>query len=579
MEIYKRLLTYTRPYLSKIVLSLFCAVIAGGATGLSASLVKKVVDGIFMEKDQAMLVYIPLVVLVLITAKGLASFGQDYSIEYVGQQVILRLRDEIYRHIQKLSMNFFAHIQSGTLVSRLTNDVNLLQTAAASLIADAIRNVVTALALLIVIFYHHWKLAFLSLLILPFAVALVAYFGRKIRKNSHILQIKMADINNLLYEKISGIRIVKAFSAEGVEIQRFSRVLQNYLHASLYAVRIRAINSSLSEVLGGIGIAGVIWYGGYEVTQGITTPGTFATFITALLMLYEPLKRMSKFNMKIQQALAAAERVFSILDTPADVTEASDAIELLPIKDCITYNNVSFKYDDEPVLSDVNFTAEVGHVTAFVGLSGAGKTTLLSLLPRFYDPTAGAIFIDGTDIRDVTFQSLRKQIGIVTQEVILFNDTVSSNIAYGTTHYSQAEIVRAAKVANAHEFIENLPYGYDTVIGERGTRLSGGQRQRLAIARAILKNPPIIILDEATSSLDSESERLVQIAIANLMKDRTTLVIAHRLSTIKKAENIIVLDRGRIVESGIHQVLLNRGGVYSRLYETQMLGDDEDVEN
>lgn len=577
MEVYKRLLTYTRPYLSKIVLSLLCAAIAGGATGLSASLVKKVVDGIFVEKDQTMLVYIPLVVLVLITIKGLASYGQDYSIEYVGQQVVLHLRDEIYRHIQTLSLKFFSHTQSGTLVSRITNDVNLLQTAVATVVADAIRSVVTALALLIVVFYHHWKLAIISLVILPLAVAIVAYFGRKIRKNSHTLQVKMADINNLLYEKISGIRIVKAFSAEQIEIQRFSRVLQDYFRTSMHAVRIRAVNSSLSEVLGGVGIAGVIWYGGYEVTQGITTPGTFATFITALLMLYEPLKQISKFNLKIQQAVAAAERVFAILDMPPDVTEAPEAIELLPIKDCITYKNVSFQYDDEVILHNINFTAAVGHVTAFVGLSGAGKTTLLSLLPRFYDPTAGAICIDGTNICDVTFASLRKQIGIVTQEVILFNDTVANNIAYGAKHYSQEEIIQAARVANAHEFIENLPEGYQTVIGERGMRLSGGQRQRLAIARAILKNPPIIILDEATSSLDSESERLVQIAIANLMQDRTTLVIAHRLSTIKKAENIIVLDCGRIVESGTHQELLRQGGVYTRLYETQMLSNDEDA--
>lgn len=577
MEVYKRLLTYTRPYISKILLSLLCAAVAGGATGLSASLVKKVVDGIFVEKDQTMLVYIPFVVLVLITIKGLASYGQDYSIEYVGQQVVLHLRDQIYRHIQTLSLKFFSHTQSGTLVSRITNDVNLLQTAVATVIADAIRSVVTALALLIVIFYHHWKLAIISLVILPLAVALVAYFGRKIRKNSHTLQVKMADINNLLYEKISGIRIVKAFGAEQIEIQRFSRVLQDYFRTSMYAVRIRAVNSSLSEVLGGVGIAGVIWYGGYEVTQGITTPGTFATFITALLMLYEPLKRISKFNLKIQQAVAAAERVFAILDMPPDVTEASEAIELLPIKDCITYKNVSFQYDDEVILHNINFTAAVGHVTAFVGLSGAGKTTLLSLLPRFYDPTTGAIFIDGTDIRDVTFASLRKQIGIVTQDVVLFNDTVANNIAYGAKHYSQEEIIQAAKVANAHEFIENLPDSYQTFIGERGMRLSGGQRQRLAIARAILKNPPIIILDEATSSLDSESERLVQIAIANLMQDRTTLVIAHRLSTIKKAENIIVLDCGKIVENGTHQELLSQGGVYTRLYETQMLSNDEDA--
>lgn len=576
MELYKRLLAYTRPYVSKIVISLICSLIVGAASGLSALIVKDVVDEIFMNKDDVMLLYIPFVVLGLISLKGLASFGQVYSIEYVGQRVILHIRDEIFRHIQTLSLNFFSRTQTGTLVSRITNDVNLLQTAAATIIAEAIRQGVTAIALLIVVFYRHWKLALIALIALPAAVAVIAYFGRKMRKNSHTLQRKMADINNLLYEKISGIRIVKAFSAEQIEINRFSGVVSDYLTSALYAVRIRAINSSLSDVLAGIGVAGVIWYGGYEVINGITTPGTFFSFITALLMLYEPLRRLSRFNIKIQQALAATERVFDVLDTRPDVIESADAVELLPIKDCIVYKNVCFTYGDETVLHDISFTAEVGEIVAFVGLSGAGKTTLLSLLPRFYDPYAGSILVDGIDIKDVTFKSLRQQIGIVTQEVILFNDTVTTNIAYGADQYSHEEIVHAAKVANAHEFIERLPEGYHTIIGERGTRLSGGQRQRIAIARAILKNPPIIILDEATSSLDSESERLVQEAIANLMKDRTTLVIAHRLSTIQKADKIIVLDNGKISESGTHRELLAKEGIYAKLYDMQMLSDDEE---
>ena len=573
METYRRLLAYTRPYMNKIILSLICSVLVAGSTSLAALIVEPAIDKIFMEQDQAMLMYIPLAVLLIIGIKGLASFGQVYFIEYVGQHIIFTLRQKLFRHIQSLSLNFFAHTQTGTLVSRITNDVTLLQSAAATIIADAIRQGFSTIGLLVVVFYQHWRLALIALLILPVAIGFVAYIGRKMRQTSRKLQMQMADINNLLYEKISGIRIVKAFGAEEIEGRRFSDTIQHFLLLALDSVRLNAINSSLSEVLGGLGIAAVIWYGGYEVIHGITTPGTFMSFITALLLLYEPLKRISKYNIKIQHALAAADRVFEILDTEPDIQEMPNAAQLRPIQHSIEYRNVSFSYGEEPVLQNIAFTAEVGNVTAFVGLSGAGKTTLLSLCPRFYEPYEGAVLIDGTDIREVTFASLREQIGIVTQDVILFNDTVANNIAYGAQQHSREEILRAAQIANADEFIRNLPDGFQTVIGERGARLSGGQRQRIAIARAILKNPPIIILDEATSSLDSESEKLVQEAIANLMKDRTTLVIAHRLSTINKANTIIVLEHGRIVERGTHRQLLEHSGIYARLYDMQMVGD------
>jgi ATP-binding cassette, subfamily B, bacterial MsbA len=575
MESYKRLLRYSKPYMGRIVLAMICSALVGACTGLTAMIVKTVVDEIFMNRDQVMLFYIPFIVIALVGSKGLFSFGHVYLIEYVGQRVVLQLRRELYEHLHALSLRFFARHQTGLIVSRITNDVNQLQVAAASILADAIKQGGTAVALLAVVFYRHWKLALISLLVLPVAMGIVTYFGRRMRRISRTMQIKMADMNNVLYEKIAGIRIVKAFCAEHAEIERFVGVLNEYFTSALHAVQVRAITSSLSEVLGGIGVAGVIWYGGYEVIHGITTPGTFFSFMTALLLLYEPLKRLSSYNIKLQQAMAATDRVFEVLDTQPDLQESPQAVELLPIKDSITYQHVSFRYDDELVLHDISFTEEVGKVIAFVGLSGAGKTTLLSLLPRFYDPESGAILIDGADIRDVTLRSLRRQIGIVTQEIVLFNETVADNIRYGMETCSDEEVVQAARVANADEFIRQLPQGYDTVIGERGTRLSGGQRQRIAIARAILKNPPIIILDEATSSLDSESERFVQEAIANLMRDRTTLVIAHRLSTIKKADRIIVLDQGRIVETGTHQELLRNDGIYSRLYEMQFLGDTD----
>jgi len=580
MELYKRLLRYTRPYVWHILISLLCSLFVGGATSLAAMIVKNVVDEIFMSKDEVMLRYIPFMVLGLIAVQGLASFGQSYFIEGVGQRIILQFRRELFAHLQRLSLRFFAKNTTGALVSRITSDVTLLQNAVANIISDAIRQGVTATGLLVVVFYRHWQLAIIALLVLPVAMGIVTYFGRKMRHNSRSLQLKMADINHLLYEKLSGIRIVKAFCAEQLEEERFNAVITGFFTTAMHSVTIQAINGSLSEVLGGIGIAGVIWYGGYQVIRGETTPGTFFSFITALLLLYEPLKRISKYNMKIQQALAAADRVFEILDMPPDIVEVEHAVELPLIHQGIAYQHVSFKYDDDLILNDISFTAPVGQVTAFVGLSGAGKTTLLSLLPRFYDATDGEILIDETNIRQATFASLRGQIGIVTQDVILFHDTVANNIAYGAQHYALEDVIRAAKIANAHEFIERLPDGYQTLIGERGTRLSGGQRQRLAIARALLKNPPIIILDEATSSLDSESERLVQEAIANLMQDRTTLVIAHRLSTIQKANQILVLDAGKMIERGTHQELLANGGIYARLYATQMLhGEQEEADH
>jgi len=454
-------------------------------------------------------------------------------------------------------------------MSRITNDVTSIQHAVSEAVTSLLKDTFTLIFLVFVIFYRDWQLAIIAMFVFPLTIYPIAKFGEKMRRNATKTQVTMAGLTTLLQETISGTRIVKAFCMEAYENMRFARENEKLMRLALKSVSINAISSPFMEFLGGIGIAAIIFYGGYQVIHGSSTPGTFFSFLTALIMLYEPVKRLTNVNNTIQKGIAGAQRVFHILDLVPDILDREHAVDLPRIVEKIEIRNVSFSYNATPVLRNINLTIRAGEVIAFVGMSGGGKTTLVNLIPRFYDVSDGQILIDGHDIRDVTLLSLRRQIGIVTQQTILFNDTVRNNISYGSRDCSEKEIIEAARAANAHEFIQNLPEQYDTVIGEQGTRLSGGERQRISIARALLKNAPILILDEATSSLDTEAEMEVQDALERLMKGRTTLVIAHRLSTIRTADRIVVLVRGEIVEEGSHDTLLARQGEYCKLHQLQ----------
>ncbi len=571
MHLYRRLLQYVQPYWVRLVGAMACMVFVSATTAGSAYLVKPVLDDIFFQKDLGKLKLLPLVIVVLFGMKGLFSYGQSFLMASAGQRVIADLREKIYSHIQSLSLSFFTRNPTGVLMARITNDVAAVQGAVTDALTGLLRDSFTIVGLVAVVFYHNWKLAILAMIVFPLAIYPVIRFGRKLRSYSHRTQSTIGDITSILLETISGNRIVKAFGMEDYEKQRFARENRKLLGILLKSVRVQAINHPLMEILGGLGMAGIVFYGGYNVIQGTATPGTFFSFLAALLMLYEPAKRLSNINNTVQQGLAAASRIFEVLDTRPEISDPPEARPLQPIAEGIVYQEVSFKYEDDWVLRNINLRIKVGEMIAIVGASGGGKTTLVNLLPRFYDVTSGKVLIDGVDIRDVTVKSLREQIGIVTQQTILFNDSVRNNIAYGKIGEPLEEIVKAAEAAYAHNFIMNLPKGYDTGIGEQGVKLSGGERQRISIARALLKNAPILILDEATSSLDSESEIEVQKALERLMQDRTTLVIAHRLSTIRKAERIVVISNGGVVEEGTHETLLEKDGEYRKLYLLQFI--------
>ena len=555
-----------------------CMLVVGVTTSALAFLVKPALDEIFLKRNADMLKLIPLAVIGIYLVKGTCNYFQTVLMNFIGQRIVADLRAELYRKIQLQSLAFFTKHPTGVLMSRITNDVGYIQGAVSEAVTALLKDSFTLLCLVVVIFYRDWQLAIVAMFVFPLAVYPIAKFGQKMRQIATRAQVTLGSLTSLLQETISGTRIVKAFGMEAHENKRFSVENERLFRLSLKSISINAVSSPFMEFLGGLGISAIIFYGGYQVIHGQSTPGTFFSFLTALIMLYEPVKRLTNVNNTIQQGIAGAERVFSIMDLVPEIRNRPDAVPLPRISREIEIRNVTFRYEEAPVLKNITLRIRTGEAVAFVGMSGGGKTTLVNLIPRFYDVTTGMILIDGQDIRNVTVESLRGQIAIVTQQTILFNDTVRNNIAYGDISKTEDQIVEAAKAAHAHDFILRLPKGYETVIGEQGTKLSGGERQRISIARALLKNAPILILDEATSSLDSEAEIEVQDALENLMKGRTTLVIAHRLSTIRNADRIIVLVNGEIREEGTHETLLSRHGEYSRLYNMQFMENGRNAE-
>jgi subfamily B ATP-binding cassette protein MsbA len=566
---HRRLLLLVKDQWIKLALAMACMLVMAGANSAIPFLIKPVVDDVFINKDVRMLKLIPIAVIVIYLLLGLATYFQAYLMNYVGQNIIRRLRDSLYDRIQDLPISFFQREKTGVLMSRVTNDVNVIKNMVSSAVATSLKDFFTIVGLTFVIFYRDWKMALIAIVVLPMAWFPIVVLGRKVRRVTTGTQEAMADLTSSLHETFAGNKIIKAFGMEAYEKKQFFKKTLNLFKLEVKTIRFKALSSPIMEFLGGFGIAIVIWYGGSKVIAGTSTAGNFFSFMAAVIWLYGPVKKLTKLNNVIQQGLAGADRVFDILETESDIQESPDPVEVKRGPHRIVFKNVYFKYDDTMVLKNINLNVRVGEILAFVGMSGGGKTSIVNLIPRFYDVSKGSVFIDDVDIRDASISSLRDQIAIVTQEPILFNDTVSKNIAYGNQNASDEDIKNAARAAYAYEFIQNFSDGFETNIGELGGRLSGGEKQRICIARALLKDAPILILDEATSSLDTESETLVQKALENLMKGRTTFVIAHRLSTVAIADNIAVVVDGRIVEEGKHEELMARKGEYFKLYQMQ----------
>jgi subfamily B ATP-binding cassette protein MsbA len=575
LGLFRRLFAYTRPYRGRLLLSWVATAGYAASGALLVSQMKPIFDkALFAGEEVGRL---SVTILVLYAIKGVSAYFSTTLVADAGQHAVTDLRNTLYQHVLGQSFAFLGRSSTGTLMSHITTDVEKIQAAVSELAGDLLKEGLTIVGLLAVLFYMDWRLALLSLVGMPLALHPLFRLGQRLRASNETSLRRWRDISEILQETISGFRVVKAFRMEKFEIGRFRRASARLLNVNMRITRTTAILPPLMEFVGGIAMVGALLYGSFAIQEGYLTTGAFVAFLTALFAMYTPIKRLSRVNATLQAALAAGSRVFEVLDRHDEVPEADKAVVLPRMKGEIEYRSVGFRYSDGPgsILRNVSFVARPGEVVAIVGTSGAGKTTLVNLLPRFYDVTDGAVLIDGIDVRQATLGSLRRQVGLVTQETVLFNDTVFANIAYGLEGVDPAEVESAARAAFAHDFILDLRRRYDTVIGERGSRLSGGQKQRIAIARALLKNPPILILDEATSALDAESERLVQSALANLMEGRTTLVIAHRLATVRDADRIVVLDGGEVREVGRHEELLRReGGIYNRLHDLQFVAEE-----
>ncbi|SFT61884.1 ATP-binding cassette, subfamily B, MsbA [Selenomonas sp. GACV-9] len=570
MKNYKRLLQYMRPYLKQLFLAIVCIIVAAGCNLYLPWIIKDMIDKVLAEKDMMMLNVICVGIVVVFLIRGIFYYGQSYLVSYIGQKVIIDVREVMFRKFQRMPMAYFDKHQTGETMSFITNDVAAIQSA----LVDQLIEMVTEGSILIgsiaMMIYLDWKLSLLTLVVIPLVGQAMKIFGRKIKRNGTVIQERMADITSLLQESISAIRVVKSFVREKYETDRFQRQNQLNFQAAMKNVQLTSLLTPTVEFLAAVSVTFIVWFGGYEVVNNEMTAGALVAFLTYAVNLANPVKRLSRVYGNLQRAMAAVDRVFAVIDLEEPIHDKPDAKPLPEITGEVKLDKVTFEYKKGvPALSDVSLEAKPGQMIAFVGPSGAGKSTIANLIPRFYEITEGAISIDGQDIRDVTVSSLREQIGIVPQETVLFSTTVRENIRYGRLDATDEEVEAAAKAANADEFIQNLPQGYDTKIGERGMNLSGGQRQRMAIARAILKNPRILILDEATSALDTESEKIVQAALDKLMVGRTSFVIAHRLSTIFNADQIFVIDGGRVKEHGTHEELLKHNGLYSYLYNIQ----------